>query len=83
MSLRAAAGTGPEHAPASARDDALLHAVWASAMPATLHDAAFRFVDVNDAFVSLLALPRAALIGTDPVLLQPAEDRESSLLQRQ
>ena len=61
----------------------MLHAVWASAIAATLHDTAFRFIDVNDAFVSLLALPRAALIGTDPVLLQPADDHEISLLQRQ
>ena len=83
MSLPHAAGAAPVEALGPAPDGAILHAVWGSASPATLHDAAFRLVDVNDAFVSLLALPRAALIGTDPVLLQPAEDRESSLLQRQ
>ena len=62
--------------------DKLLHAVWASAMPATLHDAAFHFIDVNDAFVSLMGLARATLIGTEALLLQPADDREISVLQR-
>ncbi len=83
LDTAAAPRGAPEHEPDSAPQDAMLRAVWASAMPATLHDAAFCFIDVNDAFVSLLARPRATLIGTDPVLLQPAEDREISLLQRQ
>ena len=68
--------------PASSPPDAILHAVWGSALPAALLDADFRFIDVNDAFLGQLQLARGPLIGTDPVLLEPAEDQEISLLQR-
>ena len=51
-------------------------------MPAALLDAGFCFIDVNDAFVNQLQLARAPLIGTDPVLLEPAEDQEISQSQR-
>jgi len=60
----------------------ILDAVWGSALPAALLDADFRFIDVNEAFVGQLRLARGPLIGTDPVLLEPAEDQEISLLQR-
>lgn len=56
--------------------EALWHALWASPMPAMLQDASFRVVDVNDAFVAATGHPRERIVGTDAVLLQPAEDRE-------
>ncbi len=63
--------------------EALLQGLWSSTQPATLQGADYRLVDVNNAFVSLLGLQRKALIGIDPIELQPPEDRELSLLQRQ
>ncbi|MEN9630100.1 MAG: hypothetical protein RJA10_3328, partial [Pseudomonadota bacterium] len=67
----------PHHA------DALWLALWTSPMPAMLQDASFRVVDVNDAFVALSGHPRERISGTDPVLLQPAEDRELTRAQRE
>ena len=61
---------------AAAQDHTLLQAVWASPMPATLQDASYRLIDVNDAFVAALGLPRTGLIGIDPLQLHPAEDHE-------
>jgi len=51
---------------------------WASPFPATLQDASFRLIDVNPAYLEFTGYPREALIGTDPILLQPEEDRASS-----
>ena len=55
---------------------------WQSPFPATLQDAAFRLVDVNPAYLEFTGLSREALIGTDPLDLQPAEDRASSAAAR-
>ncbi len=55
----------------------LLALLWAAPQPATLQDAGFRLIDVNDAFVDLAGRPRAELLGRDPVELHPAEDRDS------
>jgi PAS domain S-box-containing protein len=55
----------------------LLALLWAAPRPATLQDASFRLVDVNDAYLGLVGRPRAALLGHDPIELHPAEDRES------
>ena len=63
--------------------EALLQALWSSTQPAMLQGADHLLVDVNNAFISLLGLQRKAVIGTDPIDLQPIEDRELSLLQRQ
>jgi len=42
---------------------------------ATLQDAAFRLLDVNAAFEALAGRARAALIGLDPLVLLPAQER--------
>ena len=47
---------------------------WESPFPATLQDTAFRFVDVNQAFVEFTGYPRDQLIGRDPIELMPPED---------
>ncbi|MEP7301804.1 MAG: PAS domain S-box protein [Caldimonas sp.] len=59
--------------PTSVRET--LQFFWDSPFPATLQDADFRLLDVNDAFVEFSGYPRQALIGIDPAELQPAEDR--------
>ncbi|MCU0966227.1 MAG: PAS domain-containing protein, partial [Burkholderiaceae bacterium] len=53
----------------------MLRMLWASPFPATLQDAQFRLVAVNDAYLQFTGRTREALIGTDPVLLQPLEDQ--------
>ena len=57
----------------------MLRMLWASPFPATLQDADFRLLAVNDAYVDFSGRPRAALIGTDPVLLQPLEDQATHI----
>ena len=53
--------------------------LWASPFPATLQDAQFRLVAVNDAYLDFTGRTREALIGTDPVLLQPLEDQATHI----
>jgi PAS domain S-box-containing protein len=53
----------------------MLRMLWASPFPATLQDAQFRLVAVNDAYLEFTGRTREALVGTDPVLLQPLEDQ--------
>ena len=60
----------------------MLALLWASPFAATLQDAEFRLVDVNDAFLALTGHRRDALIGRDPLDLQPAEDREGNAAAR-
>ena len=60
----------------------MLRMLWASPFPATLQDAGFRLVAVNDAYTDFTGRTREALIGTDPVLLQPLEDQASQIEQR-
>jgi len=73
-------------APAAARQvpqaKDLLSALWSSPIPATLQDASFRLLDVNEAYATLLGMSREQLVGRDPVELQPAEDRDGSLAER-
>ena len=70
---------GASSAPAGARTSAsMLGAVWSSALPALLLDAACCMLDVNAAGIELLGLPRQTLIGTELLQLQPPEDHESS-----
>jgi PAS domain S-box-containing protein len=57
----------------------MLRMLWASPFPATLQDAAFRLVAVNDAYLDFSGRTREALIGTDPVLLQPLEDQATQI----
>ena len=63
--------------PAAANLPPELTAVWQSAMPAMLLDDGFVLSAVNAACTTLLAEPAAELLGTDPVQLQPLEDREA------
>ena len=53
----------------------LLRMLWASPFPSMLQDAQFRLVAVNDAYLDFSGRTREALLGTDPVLLQPLEDQ--------
>jgi len=55
----------------------------ASPFPVVLQDAAFRLVDVNDAFVDYLGRPRARLIGADPLAFVPVEDQSDWLANRE
>ena len=50
--------------------------------PALLQDAAFRIVEANAAMAALLGQPAEALVGLDPIVFGPAEDRELHLAQR-
>ncbi len=75
--LQAAAATAASPS-AAALSHELLALLWASPFPATLQDAGFRLIDVNDAYVAATGFERSTLIGRDPLELQPAEDREAS-----
>jgi PAS domain S-box-containing protein len=57
----------------------LMQVLWHSPFPAMLQDTRWRIVDVNPAFVAFCGYPREQLIGSDPVALEPEEDRASSL----
>jgi PAS domain-containing protein len=60
----------------------MLRMLWASPFPATLQDRQFRLVAVNEAYLSFTGRVRDALIGSDPVELQPLEDRASHIESR-
>lgn len=57
----------------------MLAALWSAPFPAFLTDADFRLLDANDAYVAYTGHPREALVGRDPVDLQPDADRAASL----
>jgi PAS domain S-box-containing protein len=62
---------------ASALDD-LVQLLWRSPFPATLQDADYRLIEVNQAYLDFTGHPRERLIGIDPLTLQPAEDRAAN-----
>ena len=68
---------------ASSAAAALLRTLWAAATPATLQGVDHRLLDVNDAYAALVGQARQALVGRDPIDLQPADDRAYSHQQRQ
>ncbi len=70
----------PPAGPAQVQE--LLAILWSSPFPATLQDQSYRFVDVNEAYAAYVGLERAALIGRDPIELQPPEDREGNIAAR-
>jgi PAS domain S-box-containing protein len=77
--VRAAApptGLSLSSLPAPLRD--MLTLLWSSPFPATLQDASFRLLDVNDAFLGFSGYQRDAVVGQDPIDLQPADDRDAS-----
>ena len=55
-----------------------LQIFWDSPFPATLQDAQFRLLDVNDAFLEFSGYAREALVGRDLLELHPAEDRAAN-----
>ncbi|MDO9313937.1 MAG: PAS domain S-box protein [Burkholderiaceae bacterium] len=57
----------------------LMQVLWNSPFPAMLQDSRMRIVDVNPAFASFSGYAREQLIGSDPIGLEPEEDRASSL----
>ncbi|MEO7854860.1 MAG: PAS domain S-box protein [Rubrivivax sp.] len=60
----------------------MLRMLWGSPFPATLQNPAFRLVAVNEAYLGFTGLKREALIGSDPIDLQPLEDQEMQLAAR-
>ena len=60
----------------------MLRMLWASPFPSTLQDGEFRLVAVNEAYLDFTGRSREALIGTDPVLLQPLEDQATHVESR-
>jgi PAS domain S-box-containing protein len=67
---------------ASSAAAALLRTLWAAPTPATLQGADHRLLDVNDAYAALVGQSRSALVGRDPIDLQPPDDRAFSHEQR-
>lgn len=57
----------------------LMQVLWSSPFPAMLQDSRMRIVDVNPAFVEFSGYARGQLVGSDPIALEPEEDRASSL----
>jgi PAS domain S-box-containing protein len=66
----------PAGAPADPLDD-VMRAFWDSPFPVTLQDENYRIVDVNPAFEAFCGYPREALVGRDPLVMQPAEDHSA------
>ena len=52
-----------------------LRVFWESPFPVLLQDAQQRIVDVNPAYLAFSGMPRARLIGIDPIELEPEPDR--------
>jgi PAS domain S-box-containing protein len=69
----------PFVAPATAAGVSVL---WRSPFPATMQDASYRILDVNQAYLDFTGYPREKLIGIDPLELQPEEDRAANLAAR-
>ncbi len=71
----------PAALPAAAGEPLNLH--WESPFPCTLQDADFRLIDVNQAYLDFTGYSRERLLGSDPIDLQPEEDRASHRALRQ
>lgn len=70
-------------APADGPRDEVMRAFWDSPFPVTLQDEQFRLVDANPAFIEFSGFAREALIGRDPITLQPPEDRAGNTAARE
>ncbi len=80
--LAKAAATRQAPAAADSAQAAVVQMLWTTAFPAALQDAQYRLVDVNEAYCGFTGRTREALLGRDPIELQPPEDREGNLLAR-
>jgi PAS domain S-box-containing protein len=81
--LRLQAGAPAAPAPVPALLPEAQRLVWDGPFPATLQDEAFRLVDVNAAFAEFSGYAREALVGRDPIELQPEEDRATARAARE
>lgn len=61
----------------------MVRLLWDSPFPASLQDSEFRFVSVNAAYADFTGRSRESLLGTDPLELQPEEDRMFNLASRE
>jgi len=61
----------------------LLSLLWASPFPALLLGPDDRLLDANPAFAEFIGFARDALVGVDPIDLQPPEDRAEQLALRE
>ena len=61
----------------------VLEVFWASPYPVTLQDEQFRFADVNDAYLTFTGYRRDQLLGRDTRDLQPPQDHERVLRDRE
>jgi PAS domain S-box-containing protein len=73
----------PAAPPADGPREEVMRAFWDSPFPVTLQDEQFRLIDVNPAFVEFCGFTREALIGCDPLALQPAEDHGAVMSARE
>lgn len=78
----AARAAGLAHIAAPAVRD-MVRLLWESPFPASLQDSDFRFVSVNDAYADYTGRSRESLVGTDPIDLQPEDDRMFVLAARE
>ncbi len=69
-----AASSGPSVWPVGGMREAIAF-LWESPFPALLQGPDFRVVDANAAFMQMTGHARDALVGRDPIQLQPEEDR--------
>jgi PAS domain S-box-containing protein len=56
---------------------------WDAPFPVTLQDEHFKLIDANDAYLDFTGFTREQLVGTDPLDLQPPEDRALNRAYRQ
>lgn len=73
----------PEAVEMTAEWEQVYRMFWSSAFPVTLQDENYRLVEVNDAYVEFSGFAHERLIGLDPSLLQPEEDRAAVLADRE
>jgi PAS domain S-box-containing protein len=80
LPVRAAGPGGRGDLPLASGD--ALRLTWESPFPATLQAQDFTLLDVNPAFAEFTGFARDVLVGTDPIALQPEEDRATQVEQR-
>ena len=61
----------------------LMRLFWESPFPAAVQDSEFRFLQVNQAYADFTGYDANRLVGCDPLVLQPEEDRALNLAYRE